>query len=344
MTRHHLFIPTLCGVACMLCAPTVASPEKIDADSDRAKSAAAPATPALRTGPIMPAWMTQEIHNTPEREKTIYRRERLGHDELEREMRRLRFEFFRTGTPPAVREVGISRARRMAAPENYPVWEKVFGRDNIEVRRIALDELASMETQEADAVLAWAALRDRDERYRAVAEALLARRLQGSRETPVAIIDLLGRDLLSSRDERRISRAASLADNLNIAGLIPHLIAAQVSGQTATEQSSERGALAWILVGRQRAFVSDLTPVVADAAVAFDPTLSVITDGVMIRVFDAHVFTYRTEVHRSLTSLSSRLWGKSTSRLGYDQQAWADWYLDEFLPAMDAKAADNSGG
>ncbi len=343
MTPQRPILSAVCGVVCLLAVPAFATPAEGRAGPERAADASSQAKPAKPSGAIMPAWMTQEVHNTPEREKAIYRRERLGHDELEREMRRMRFEFFRTGTPPAVREVGISRARRMADPENYPVWEKVFGRDRLEVRRIVLDELASMEGQEADAVLAWAALRDRDERYRAIAESLLERRLASRNETPVAIIDLLGRDLLSSRDESRISRAAALADSLNIAGLIPHLIAAQVSGQSAGGEAQERGALAWILIGRQRAFISDLTPVVADATVAFDPTLSVITDGVMIRVFDAHVFTYRTEVHRSLTGLSSRLWGKSTSRLGYNQQAWADWYLDEFLPAMDAKAEKQGG-
>jgi len=35
------------------------------------------------------------------------------------------------------------------------------------------------------------------------------------------------------------------------------------------------------------AFVSDLQPVVGNSAVAFDPTVSVITDGTFLRVIDA---------------------------------------------------------
>jgi len=74
--------------------------------------------------------------------------------------------------------------------------------------------------------------------------------------------------------------------------------------------------------------------VVADSAVAFDPTISVITDGVILRVMDASVVSYRTAVHRSLTSLSGRAWGKSTEHLGYDQDAWRTWYNEELLPHL----------
>ena len=101
------------------------------------------------------------------------------------------------------------------------------------------------------------------------------------------------------------------------------------------------GALAWILVGQQTAFVSDLEPIVADSAVAFDPQISTITTGTMIRVDDAAVSTtryiYNFDVHNSLVNMSTRNWGQGTATLGFDYRKWKEWYELTFEPYWQKK-------
>lgn len=136
-------------------------------------------------------------------------------------------------------------------------------------------------------------------------------------------------DGLARRHDPHVANAAGLAAGLKMADAIPAMIASQVVGRNS---GSEGGALAYILIGQQQAFVSDLQPVVGDSAVAFDPELSVVTEGVVLRVLDAVVVTYRVEVNDALIRLTSDLWGQDTSYLGWDQSKWQRWYAKEFLP------------
>jgi hypothetical protein len=78
---------------------------------------------------------------------------------------------------------------------------------------------------------------------------------------------------------------------------------------------------------------------VGDSAVAFDPTISVITEGTILRVIDAVVVTYRYEVHNALVGLASQGWGRPTDHLGFDNAAWRKWYADEFVPYRKSLAA-----
>src|SRR5262249_9087404 len=126
--------------------------------------------------------------------------------------------------------------------------------------------------------------------------------------------------------------AAHLASGLGLVEAIPMLISAQLGGG-GTQVGSAGGdgdehSLAWILVGTQQAFVSALQPVVGNSAVAFDPQVSVVTEGTILRVIDAVVVTYRYEVHNALVDLSSKAWGQSTYKLGWDNPAWRKWYKD----------------
>lgn len=145
---------------------------------------------------------------------------------------------------------------------------------------------------------------------------------------------------LQSESDARASAAAEIANQFEIVGLIPRLIVAQFSGNPSGggRESDRRGDLAFIAIGRQVAFVSDLTPVVSDSAVGFDPTISVANEGTVMAIRDASVTIYRTEIHRSLVGLSSRAWGKPTDGLGYDYEAWKRWYFDEFLPSQESNS------
>jgi hypothetical protein len=76
--------------------------------------------------------------------------------------------------------------------------------------------------------------------------------------------------------------------------------------------------------------------------VAFDPTVSVITEGSVLAVSGGAVVTYRYEVHNALVGLTSAAWGQSTAKLGFDKKAWEQWYTGEFLPYMAAKKAESA--
>lgn len=140
-------------------------------------------------------------------------------------------------------------------------------------------------------------------------------------------------------------RAADLAANLKLVELIPWLAAAQVSGRPASGGGggggqNENGSLAYILVGTQQAFVADLEPVVSEGAVAFDPQLSTITEGTLLRVLDAVVYTYHVEIHRPLVRLASEAAGRDMASLGWDYRKWAQWYYKEYLPSRSVAQAN----
>ncbi|MBY0261308.1 MAG: hypothetical protein K2Q20_03145, partial [Phycisphaerales bacterium] len=90
-------------------------------------------------------------------------------------------------------------------------------------------------------------------------------------------------------------------------------------------------------------FVSGLTPIVGNSAVGFNPQVSVLNTGTVLRIIDANVVTYRTEVTVALGALASRNWGgQSVTHLGSNPEAWAHWYREEFTPyraALAPKAA-----
>lgn len=132
-------------------------------------------------------------------------------------------------------------------------------------------------------------------------------------------------------------RAANLAADLNLTELIPWLAASQASGRpqgAAVGGLGSTGALAYILVGTQQSFVSDLTPVVSENAVAFDPQLSTVTSGTVLRVIDAVVYTYHVDIHNALVRLANNASNKDMGYLGWDYGAWMRWYNNEYLPTV----------
>ncbi len=276
--------------------------------------------------------------------------------DLERELYKLRATYFRNIRNVEMRQAGIARLREYTDPAGFPSLLKIFRREKEDVRGTILDMLAEQQTGQADATLAWAAVFDEDEWYRAAAADRVVRRTQEAGGEPSLYVKSVVASGLKSGLNREINAAAQLAQVLNLVEAIPMLINAQVQGATAQVGSGGGGgesALAYILVGTQRAFIADLEPVVADSAVAFDPTIGVVTEGVVLRVLDAVVITYRVEVHNSLVGLSSNAWGQPTGRFGWDIPAWHNWYANEFKPywaereaqrRADERAAATGGG
>lgn len=269
---------------------------------------------------------------------------------LERELTRLRATYFRGTRNVEKRQIGLSKLREHTDPAAYESLVKIFGREGDDVHSALASMFADQASPEGDAALAWASIMVPDEGFRRIASAhLRARVSENGGPTPpmVAVLDTA----LQGASESRANAAAAFADEFEVIGLIPRLISAQVTGRGGGSggggESDRSGDLAFIAIGRQVAFVADLTPVVSDSAVAFDPTIGVINEGTLVRIHDATVTIYREEINRSLTSLSSRAWGRSTRSLGFDTEAWKRWYIQEFLPAQReaelAKAAAPDG-
>lgn len=259
--------------------------------------------------------------------------------ELERELAKLRATYFRGTRNVEQRQIGIAKLREYTAEEAYPPLLKVFEREGADVRLAIIEMLLEQGTPAADATLAWAAVMLNNDAFKADARAALIKRIGsvGVTQPMINVLDIA----LQSESEARANEAAEIADQFGVVDLIPRLITAQFSGNSGGggRESSRSGDLAFIAIGRQVAFVSDLTPVVGDSAVAFDPTIGVVNEGTLVAIQDAAVTIYRTEIHRSLVGLSSRAWGQPTGGLGYDYEAWKRWYFDEFLPSQQGGGA-----
>lgn len=152
------------------------------------------------------------------------------------------------------------------------------------------------------------------------------------REYPVGVARVVAEGLRTRR-EHTMAAAADLASVLGMFEAIPGLIAGQVSGAgfgggaAGTERT---GDLAWIMIGQQQTFVADLTPVVGDNAVGFDPTLGVVTEGVILRIKDAAVYAYSFDVNSALVAMADTAMGlgdgQSTASMGFDTEKWMAWW------------------
>ncbi len=260
--------------------------------------------------------------------------------ELERELNLIRVKYFGSIGKTEIRQAGISKLRGYTEAWMFPSLYSIFEREKDDVRGAILEQLAALKTDEADTTIAWAAVFGRDEGYRAIARTRLGERLRDAPATSERIQSVIAQGLASGQNES-ITVAAQLANQLNLVRAIPMLINAQVgsgSGGGGGDNGDPGTALADIVVGTQTAFVADLTPVVGDSAVAFDPKIGVLTEGVVLRVINATVIAYRVDVHNALVSLSSRAMGKPTDQLGWDNAKWRAWYEDELKPELARRA------
>lgn len=267
--------------------------------------------------------------------------------QVEKDLKKIRAKYFRSTRNTETRQLGILEIRKHTDPAVFPLLLSTFEGEGIDAEDAVFDHLRDLKIDEADATLAWAAIygQSPDYRQRATKRLLVRTAELGESSYRVKSAVALG---LREQANQPLTAAAQLASTLGLYEAIPMLIQAQVgvgNGSGNGNTADGNGALAYILVGRQEAFVANVTPIVGDSAVAFDPQLAVVTEGVVMRVIDAVVITYRVEVHAALVALSTRgFGGQSTARLGYDQRAWRTWYANEFVPYRrklddDAKAA-----
>jgi hypothetical protein len=263
--------------------------------------------------------------------------------EAEQALRKLRHQHFGRIKAQGVRQEGLIKLREHAQPAVFPLFITVFEKEDADVRLAILDMFAAAKSDEGDCALAWVATLDTRAEFRQAAAERLAAGRTKERPTSDRVKFVIFEGLRSGKPEA-MTASAKLAANLNLIDVMPWLISAQVTGQpvrqtaSAGDNADRDDALAWIMVGQQTAFVSDLVPVVGPNAVAFDPQLSVVNTGVILRIIDAAVVTYHVDLHNELVRWSTREFGAATDGLGYDIDKWRRWYAQEFMPKIAEKA------
>ncbi len=288
-----------------------------------------------------PDWMARLLPDPEDPYWQAYAAQCKLQRETKQEMLRFRRDYFSQDRTTETRQVGMSLLReRYNQAGLYPLLLEVFEHDD-DVRLGLLDMFVETATPEADATLAWEAVFDRDAGMRAAARVRLLDRIETVGGVSDQIKLVIGAGLQKEVDSEVIA-AAGLAEVLRLYEMVPLLIAAQVGGGGGGGgggAGGERaGNLGYIVIAQQQSFVSDLQPVVANSAVGFDPTLSVVTEGVVLEVSDAVVITYRTEVFYSLTRMTTDALGRPTGGWGMDPGKWWDWYAKEWKPWMAARA------
>lgn len=262
----------------------------------------------------------------------------------EKELRKIRYQFLAQNKHAPKREEGLARLQDFNRPELYPLLIDLFKDDQMDVKQFLIDRFAESKSNAGDSSLAWVGIYDENPQVRAAAVTKLRSRIAKERSAVESTRLVLYEGFRTRKDDTMVA-SAKLASSLNLVEVMPWLIASQAAQQptataAATGTGSGNGALAWIMVGEQTAFVSDLTPVVGPNAVAFDPQLSVINTGTILRVLDAVVVEYHVELHRELVDWSTREYGQDTSGFGYNYEAWKTWYDKDFLPHLAAKRAE----
>jgi hypothetical protein len=262
----------------------------------------------------------------------------LTRAQKEGQLRAIRRKHFGHVKSPTARQEGLAKLIELAEPAMFPLFIEVFSRDDLETKKTIMSIFARDASDAGDSALMWMAVYDKDAAARAEALAHINKRKESwpVTSTPRGV-QLVAFEALGSRDSTIVARGGNIVDALNIVEALPWMIAGQVRGSSSGGTQERAGALAWIAVGTQTNYVSDLEPIVSEGAVAFDPEISTIMSGTLIRVMDAVVVTYNMELHGALTRMSKRLTQQDTEHLGWNYAAWKRWYAEDFKPMWAAK-------
>jgi hypothetical protein len=245
----------------------------------------------------------------------------------ERELTLLRRQHFGSMRAPEIRAAGIARLAEFTDPAAFRPMIEILGGEADDVRGAMLDHFAA-QGDEGQGALAWIAIMD--DRAARRDEAL--RRLTAP--PPLPVLRVLDQALRSPK-HRIADTAGFVAGSLGALETIPLLIFAQNTRDPAPQ---DEGALAWIAIETQHAYVANVVPVVGDNSGAFVPIVGVVSEGIVLTVQDAVVIVYRTQIHDALVNLTTWASGESTAHLGYDMKAWWSWYNDEFVPERNERA------
>jgi hypothetical protein len=301
--------------------------------------------PGVTTGTDVPDWVKKLSIDPESSAVKKYAAQQKLRVANEKQMRKIRATHFGSIRNQTIRQEGILQLREFTDPALFPSMVELFKREGVDVRTAIMDQFKDSRTGEGDTCLTWMGVFDTEAEVRTAAINRLKERIKQEDGKIPDTVKYVCYEGIRSGKESAMAASAQLINNLNIIDAIPWLIAGQLQGgsQVAGIGPNERtGALAWIMVGTQIAFVSDLTPVVGPSAVAFDPQLSVITEGVLLRVLDAAVFAYNVDLNSNLIDMTSRLTGQSTRGMGWNLPAWREWYANEFPRQLAEKQAKDA--
>jgi hypothetical protein len=237
------------------------------------------------------------------------------------QIRAIRHKHFGSIKVPAIRAEGMRQIAEFTDPAAFRPLLEEFARERDDVRFATLDHFVD-QGDDGQGALAWVAIHDESDTMRQEA---MRRMVSPPPEPVLRLLD----QALRSPTHGVANHAGALAGTLGAIDVIPLLIFAQA---TRDPYPSDVGDLAWIAIQTQTAYVQNVQPVVGDNAGAFQPVIGVINEGSVLRVIDAVVIVYRTVVHHVLVTLTTDDWGRPTEHLGYDMNAWWEWYNGEYVP------------
>ncbi|MFA6045968.1 MAG: hypothetical protein WC718_13380 [Phycisphaerales bacterium] len=283
----------------------------------------------------LPGWTKRLAIDPNSSAMQKYAQQQKARAAADKELRKLRLAHFGNIGNLATRQEGLVKLMEYTDPALFPLMVDIFGKEGPDVRDALLNHFYDSGTAEGDGSLAWMAMFGNDDSTRRLAKGFVEKRIDVTGSVPDQVKLTIAAALKS--DEPEPMRAGlSLIRGLDLIEFIPWLIAGQVrqQGVQTGGTGSGGGDLAYIVVGTQTAFVSDLTPVVSQSAVGFDPQVSTITSGTILRIHEAVVYEYHTEINAALIDMTSRHMGASTRQLGWNVPAWREFYANEFLPKI----------
>ncbi|NIA21918.1 MAG: hypothetical protein GWP05_08160 [Anaerolineaceae bacterium] len=124
------------------------------------------------------------------------------------------------------------------------------------------------------------------------------------------------------------NRVAAAVADAGLTNTVPSLVRSLITLETRVIRHEPTEAQrSWIRVGTTYGYVADLEPVVAQAAVAFNPVIGYITSGALLDV-RAYVepWTERVTVTVKHPKVLAALQRISGQNFGYDIRAWRRWY------------------
>lgn len=248
---------------------------------------------------------------------------------LEREIRTLRFRYFRTSHAPT-RARGLDKLRALKDESTFGVQLKVFEADDADVKAVMLGNFREARDEAGDRALTWVAVTDASDAARTLARSYIVERTSEAKETPHGVLGVLTGLILAGEPEQQRA-GAGLASTLQIYETIPALLTAALPGD-----EDRQGDLAWIAITTQTAYVGSVVPVVATNSVGFQAVPATVTTGSLLRIRDATVTTVsgNVDLMPALYGMADTITGGSTRGLGRDRAQWAVWYSSVYEPFM----------
>lgn len=248
---------------------------------------------------------------------------KMAQKKHEKQIRKIRFMYLGNKRDTETRQEGMERLSHFTKPESLDPLVETLEDEQSDVQTWLVDHLlTNVDAEYGQPTVAYLAIFSDDPARREIAMSRLGESGEANARTRFVI-----EKALRSRNHSIVNAGAIAAGQLKLFEAIPLLITAQ-AGRAAVEGT---GDLAFIAIGTQRYFVSDLQPVVGDNSAGFDPQLSSLFEGTVMRIQDAVVEFKRMPVHNVLMGMAEQDFGQPVD-FGFDIPAWRHWYNTEYIP------------